>query len=338
MRWAATILLVACGGASAVSTSPDGGSSQTLPAADAGPQGPPDAGPPADCAGLVPVKMGAAYTFDVPTTTGQTCTASTSDGQGFMAAEAHDSNGTTWNIFATNGARWGNFNAGPIVFGQPTGFEGYSNSVDQYWTEGAEPKNFTPVDKNAVIAAGYTSGTIAIGTTAVHKVDATGNEVAQVATSLGGTPLAGAEDASGAVLAVVGVSGTAKGIWFDMTHATAGSPFTIGTGTSATARPLIGGGIAVSLDGKWTALVTPAGTQPAPSWLKDGLDFTIIRGSKAYGIVEQNAVHVVSPHGSACGQVQFLGVTSVTVGVDGTVIGSSGATGCTKVFWLGALK
>lgn len=336
MRWAAALLLVGCGGASTVPTSPDGGSSQTLPVADAGPQ---DAGPPADCAGLMPAKIGAAYTFDVPYTTGQTCTAATSDGTGFMAAEAHDANGTTWHIFATNGTQWGSFNLGPpILFGQPSGFEGYLNSADQYWGQGADPGNFTPVDKGSVIASAYSSGTIAIGTTAVHQVDATGNEVAQVAIPIAGTPLAGAQDASGAVLAIVGVSGSAKGIWFDMAHRTAGAPFTIGTGSSATARSLAGGGIAVALDGKWTALVTPAGTQAAPSWLKDGLAFTVIRGGKAYGIPEQNAVHVVSPQGSACGQVQFLGVTSVTVGVDGTVIGSSGTTGCTKVFWPGALK
>ncbi|MCA1829302.1 MAG: hypothetical protein LC689_20450 [Myxococcales bacterium] len=327
-------------------TGADAGSSQTLPVADAGPQdaGPIDAGPPPDCVGLVPSKVGPAYTFDVPYTAGQTCTAATSDGNGVMAAEAHDANGVTWNLFGTNGARQASFRAGPIVFGQPTGFEGYSAGVDQYWTEGGAPNYFAAVEKNALIQRAYGSGTIAIGATSsnvvVHKVDATGNEITQVPIALVGTPLAGAEDASGAVLAVVGVGGTAKGVWFDLTHGSAGTPFDLGAASSAAARGLIGGGVAVALDGHWKAVVNPnsATLVPAPAWLRDGAELVIVRGAKAYGLVEKNGVDVVSPQGSACGPVTFGGVTSVSVGFDGTVIGSTGAGGCTKVFWLGALK
>src|SRR5882762_7100512 len=99
MRWAAGTLLLAlaCGSASTVPNngSGDAGSPSTLPPADGGPAdagpgdaGPADAGPPPDCVGLVPSKLGAAYTFDVPYIAGQTCSAATSDGNGVIAAEA----------------------------------------------------------------------------------------------------------------------------------------------------------------------------------------------------------------------------------------------------------
>ena len=77
---------------------------------------------------------------------------------------------------------------------------------------------------------------------------------------------------------------------------------------------------------------------PAPAWLKDGAEVAIVRGAKAYGLIGKNVVDIASPAGSACGPVTFGGASSVSVGVDGTVIGSSGANGCTKIFWLGALK
>jgi hypothetical protein len=104
MRWAgwvAAIGLCACGGATHVpalggpgdggsgSTAGDAGSTDAGPAG-AGDAGPADAGPSADCIGIVPSSRGAAYTFDVPNSSGLVCSAATSDGQGILAAEAHD--------------------------------------------------------------------------------------------------------------------------------------------------------------------------------------------------------------------------------------------------------
>src|SRR5258706_6667331 len=123
MRWAAGVLIGiwACGGSSHVNTSnPDGGGGNTTPSdagspADAGPTdaGPADAGYAAECIGMVPTSTGAALTFTVPY--GVTCTAATSDGTGFLAAESHDGGSElTWNLYDTNGQWQGNFHGGAL--------------------------------------------------------------------------------------------------------------------------------------------------------------------------------------------------------------------------------
>src|SRR5205807_6282286 len=123
----------------------------------------------------------------------------------------------------------GNFKAGDALYPQPTGFEGYSSGWDTYWDTYGVQKNFAIVEPGALVQRAYGSGTIAIGTSSsgivVHKVDATGTEIAQASVSLSGVPLAGAEDASGAVLAIVTVRAAVdvRAVWFDLTHSTAGA-------------------------------------------------------------------------------------------------------------------
>ena len=356
MRWAgwaaAAALTMACGtsGPMGGNAPPDGGGGAVLPpaggASDGGPDaGPVDAGPPPDCLGLVPADAGPAYTFDVPSSAGLTCTAATSDGKGVIAAEAHDAKTTTWNEFGTNGAWNGNFGGGPEIFGQPDGFEGAFSGMVILWSESGAQQNFALVESGAVAAAAFGgAGTVAVGGSGgaivAHRIDAAGNETGRATASIAGTPVAAADDASGAVLGILTLNGVATGIWFDPTAGTAGAPFTIGAGTAATAKGLIGGGVAVALDGRWKATLQPndATLHPAPAWLHDGDGFAIIRGAKAYGVPRGGAVEVVSPKGSACGPLGFSGVGSVSIGADGTVIGSNAAASCTKVFWPGVLK
>ena len=47
---------------------------------------------------------------------------------------------------------------------------------------------------------------------------------------------------------------------------------------------------------------------------------------------------LVSTEGNLCGSMTLAGVTSVAIGADNSVIGSSGTGGCTKVFWRQLLK
>lgn len=366
MRWSGWVVwvaLCACGTSGTLSTAtmPDGGSPAIVPPSDGGAPGdggqadggPADAGPPADCIGLVPAKPGAAYTFDVPGATGMTCTAATTDGNGRLVAEAHASSATpgpddevTWNVFGATGSWVGNFKGSEAVVAQPSGFEGYASGWDTYWDKDGVQGNFAIVETGALIEKAYGSGSIAIGADSsgivVHRIDASGNEVGRANAAVSGKPLSGADDASGAVLAVVGSGGVARGVWFDLARMTAGAAFDIGPATTATARALIGGGIAVALDGHWSALLQPgdATVHAPPAWLTDGKDFAIVRGARAYALFapQSNAFDIVSAAGSACGPATFPGVASVLVGADGTVIGSSGAGGCTKVFWSGALK
>jgi len=371
MRWAgwvAAIGLCACGGATHLpavggpgdsgsgSTAGDAGPSDAGPA-DAGDAGPADAGPSADCIGIVPSSTGTAFTFDVPYSSGLVCSAATSDGQGILAAEAHDA-GTppvasafNWSVFGTNGAFRGSFpNGSSALVPQPVGFEGYSAGDVYLWGEYGGGGPFTPVEQGAVVSPAFGSGSISIGAAAsgvsVHRIDANANDTgsgsAQVTFPF--TPWAGAEDQSGAILAVLQSGGSAKGIWFDLARGTSSAAFDLGAASrGALARSLAGGGIAVRLDGHWAATVNPFETTPAPApaWLsRDGTDFTLARGGKAYAVVQSgsNAVELVAIAGSSCGQLAFTGMSSVAVGADGTVVGATGANGCTKIFWRGALK
>lgn len=337
-------------GSNTDSTAQDGGVSDAGPA-DAGA---PDAGPTADCAGLVPGSLGTSLTFDVPGS-GKSCVAATSDGNGMIVAESHDAGTSpaafedvTWNVFDVRGAWQGNFVGGFAIFPQATGFEGYSQGFDTYWNQYGSPGPFVPMETRFLLVPGYTSGTVAFGVStngiAVHRIDGSGNEVAKGSADLSGSfdILGGAEDASGAVVVIFqGNTGT-RFLWFDPSlHQSVAASTVGGAVHEAIARPLLGGGVAVRLDGRWTATVKPAdGTvHPAPAWLSDGTDFTRARGGKAYALWSGgNAVDLVSPQGNACGRLPFPGVTTVSLGADGTAIGGNGGTGCTKVFWPGALR
>jgi len=104
--------VAACGGAAPVGNAgPDGGGNVVVP--DGGGNGPPDAGPSADCEGLVPDAPRTAFTFDVvPSDSTDTCEATAIDGEGVVAAWARNSATTIWYEFAPNyGARYGSFSA-----------------------------------------------------------------------------------------------------------------------------------------------------------------------------------------------------------------------------------
>jgi hypothetical protein len=280
------------------------------------------------------------------------CVAVTSDGAGILAAEAHDA-GTDvvdWSEFGANGALQGSFRGPLTLIPQPVGFEGYSAGSVRFWDEGGGGFKYTPVEQGAVVSRTFASGTISVGATAsgvsVHRIDqdcvATGSGSAQL--NFPFTPWAGAEDQGGAILAVLQSGGSAKGIWFDLGRGTSSAAFDLGAAShGALARSLAGGGIAVRLDGHWAATVRPFETTASspPAWLnRDGTDFTLVRGGQAYAVVQSgdSSIELVSIAGNACGQLAFPGVSNLAVGADGTVIGASGANGCTKVFWRGALK
>ena len=316
----------------------DGGNGNPAPS-DGGPPapdaGPADAGYAAECVGVMPGSTGAALTFTVPY--GATCTSSTSDGTGVLVAETHDASSLKWNLFDTNGQWMGNFSGGTPLHPQPSGFQGYSGGCDYWWKNNGDPKMFVPLEPDAIVESAFSTGTIAVGTgVVVHRVDATGQETARAQATIPGTPWAAAEDQSGAILAIV----QGKGVWFDLSSSTAGKPFDLGPGSQAIARALSGGGIAVRLDGHWAGVVNPGQTSltAAPAWLPDNSDFALVRGGKAYAILQaSNEIQLVSTLGNMCGTVRFS-ASNLSVGADGTVIGSSGAGGCTKIFWRSALK
>ena len=344
MRWAGWLLAfwVACGGTG----SGGGGGSDVV--TDGGVVT--DGAVAADCVGLIPaVPPGTAIAFDVPSNANDpvTCGRSTVDGAGFIAAFVpSQTKPQQWMAFDPNGMRWGTFDVPTELFAQPKGFMGLSGAIEfvTLWDSGGSG----PPSSTAATAIGPAFGTGAIALSAdtasltVTKVDEHVDKVASATVAGTFAPRTAAEDSSGAVLVLTGGGSAINGTWIDMAKQTAGQPFAVGTATSVKARPLLGGGIAIQLDGHWAGVVRPgeAALRPAPAWLGDSRDFIPARGGNAYALMPNsgNAVGIVSAQGNSCGSVAYPGVTAVSVGIDGTVVGSTGTAGCTKYVWRNALR
>lgn len=347
MRWAvwAAAGLLACGGSRETSAPADGGGS-VGPAdagspSDGGADGGVDAGGYSgpDCTGIAPASTGGGLTFDAPA---GACSVTAGDGTGVIAALGGSPGGAFWEYDA-RGAQTGAFQSS-IALPQASGFVGVVQSqsgkaiaaFDKY----GNPAIGVPLASDAVVTPAWHGGAIAFsgGSALTAQVfDASANLLTTVSESGAFTALGGAQDAGGKLLALVG---GVRGVWLDPSSGAAGAPFTVGSGSAVLARALAGGGVAVRLDGRWTATLQPGDPtlHPAPAWLRDGDDFSLVRGGKAYAIARGASVDFVSTLGNDCGSTAFTGQAAIAFGVDGTVIGSSGAGGCTKVFWPGLLK
>jgi len=359
MRWASGLsvliaMAAACGGpsrpeeAAGSAGAPDGGS-----VADGGMDPGADAGTPADCAGLLPAAPGTAFSFDVlQADSGQSCDLAAIDGEGVVAAAAHTGTSPTWYEFAPDyGGGSGSFGS-PVAIPQPSGFLGLwgagSNLDVAHFTQDGELENPVPLGGGAaLLAPAFADGAISLSagpgslTVRKHGADATALGTATIQGAW--VPLAAAEDAGGLVLALASDGGGGvSGFWVNLASGTAGQPFTAGAGSAAFARPLQGGGVAVRIDGRWAGIVRPGQSTPQepPAWLGDAADFALARGGKAYALLpgSGNTVGIASLQGSFCGTVAFPGVSAISLGSDGTVVGATGTRGCTKYVWRGALR
>ncbi len=350
MRWAGwwwtgvfCSVSVACGGGS-----PSGSAAVTTPDG-----GPPDAGPTADCSDLLPAPPGAAVTFDIAGNPGEICTTAVGDGEGVFAGDSQPASQSLkrWFEFSPPyGQHGGSFQA-PEIIAQPKGFIGllYGTPVNlALWDSGGTPLHTEPVGTAGAVVLGraFGSGVVSLSSGSialtVRKHDAGAIEVASAIVAGAFTPRAAAEDASGAVLALTGSGTTISGLWVDLAKGTAGQSFAVGSGSDVIARPLLGGGVAVQIDGRWAGLIEPGESvlRSAPPWLGNVADFAPVRGGKAYALFPQggNVIGIVSPQGTSCGSVTFPGVSNVSVGLDGSAIGGTGARGCTKVVWRNVLR
>jgi hypothetical protein len=343
MRWAGWLLAfwVACGGPS----SGGGGGTEVVTDGGTGTDG----GVAAECVGLVPTPSGTAIAFDITSNANDpmTCGLSIVDGAGSIAASAPtQSDPVQWKTFGPNGAYGGTFDTSSLLLPQPEGFMGLSGQISFVTLWDGYGKGDMKSTAATAIGPAFGSGAIALSADSasltVIKVDEHVNEVATATVAGTFVPRTAAEDSSGAVLALTGRGSAINGIWLDMAKQTAGQPFAVGTATSVKARPLLGGGIAIQLDGRWAGVVRPgeAALRPAPAWLGDSRDFIAARGGNAYAVIPNsgNSLGIVSAQGNSCGSVAFPGVTAVSVGIDGTVVGSTGTAGCTKYVWRNALR
>jgi hypothetical protein len=347
MRWGLLLATVcACGGSGgSASIATDAGSDAGL--TDAGTF---DAGPADDCTGVVPTVPASASAFDVGAAPGQSCSSAFTDSTGVIAAESHtgavsgDAAQVDWHEFDARGITAGSFTGGASLSPQASGFLGLQGALSSlnfdWWSGTGSLENLMPVGDGTAgvaVATGFPSGAIVARNTGtnivVQSFDANANLVNSVPITTSATVLAVAQDQGGQVLVVLS---NGQGVWVDLAAGSSSTPFSIGTGTAAIARALIGGGVAVRFDGHWTAVVNSANTilLPAPSWLTDGSDFTIARGGKAYAVTTPGSNVIPLAVGqTTCGAITLPSASSVSVGLEGTVIGSSGPNGCSKIFW-----
>ena len=139
------------------------------------------------------------------------------------------------------------------------------------------------------------------------------------------------------------------GRWYALNLAAISAPFDLSPHgkSKPVVRPLVGGGAGVQLDGAWVASVRSGvgAVDNPPSWLSShkNYDLQIIRQGRAYALIPRagalphDTLDLYSGAGDRCGSVKFP-AEGLSMGPDGTVIGSSGEGGCTHPFWSGLLR
>lgn len=162
-------------------------------------------------------------------------------------------------------------------------------------------------------------------------------------------------------------AGSTAGRWLDAN----GAPLTpifqaripsLGT-ESRVLSPLMGGGLALRLDGTWAARFESGASEASapPSWLAQRRGrLHIVRGGKAYALLPpaptapvcRQQVEVLAPDGTLCGTLAFdtpegACVTSpLVLGADGSILQQqlqasppeNGMNGCTQKGWPGILR
>jgi Divergent InlB B-repeat domain len=322
--------------------------------------------PSTDCVDIVPAQLGPSVSATV---SGGVCDNQTSDGQGNVAADTVGH----WFIFSAAGQQLGDYVAETAI-PQDRGFQGVE--VRGSGTPPSQALVFRNPDGTS--AAQTTVGST--GATHAWRVSGEGSVV--ISQICGGKPPGGidvirfdgngklssrgsipggcsggfavaAGEAGGSTLVLlsggrnVGLGADVVGRWID----SAGNPqtdfFAVASGARQGAvRALIGGSVALQLDGTWIGTVANGSTKidAPPQWLTENAshDFTIVRNRRAYALLprgsgNENVVTLYSAQGNRCGTVTFP-VGGITTGVDGTAIGASGAGGCTKTWWPGLLR
>jgi len=342
---------------------PDGG------AADAGA---PDAGgaggTASACEGIVPPQNPTGRSVRVARAPGGVCWNFTSDQQGTVAGESHAGDSTPrWQLWSADGKQSGACTADFGFFGQPAGFSGTvresSSTFFLRWSPScAEQKRmllggagcrghaFFAVGGGNLVLGGCGSGSLT-----ASRFDRDGNLVATQAVADKLLDAAGLIDAQGRAVVVawpgnsIGFKSRFVGRWLDASlHPTTDWFELPGSGDSAFLRPLIGGGAAMQASSSWVAVLGSgeAGWRGPPGWLGSHPlhDVIAVRQGRGYALVPKfgasaarDELELFSASGDRCGAGKFQ-AEGLAVGVDGTVIGTSGDDGCTMTWWPGILR
>jgi hypothetical protein len=323
--------------------------------------------PTADCADVVPAQLGASVSA---TLSAGTCENQTSDGEGNVAADAAGH----WFVFSAAGKQLGDYVAESAI-PQDRGFQGIEfrgaaappaqvlatrnpdGTVAAETAVGAGAATHAwRISSAGSVVVSQTCGLQLPGSIQVLRIDESGKVSSRgsIPGGCSGGMATGVGDASGSTFVLltggrnVGLGSDVVARWIDAAGNAQTDFFAVANGSprQTVVRSLIGGGVAIQLDGTWIGTVASAATKvdAPPQWLAENAnhDFTIVRNRRAYallprGSADANVMTLYSAQGNRCGTVTFP-VGGLTTGVDGTAIGASGAAGCTKTWWPGLLR
>ena len=312
------------------------------------------------CEGVMPTSVPPPVTVTNPHGGGDVCWNATADLAGDIAAESHPASmgaawRGTWQVWSKTGASIGRFgDVGGDVVGEPNGFAATNRDDHVVYSPAGQETKRSKLTGNCTAEAFFsmTGGSVVLercgGDLKAYRFDAKGNQTARASVGPAATSAA-IVDAQDRTLVVAGGAPGFGARWFDAGLKPASDVFGIpgGGGTAVIVRPLIGGGAAVQIDGRWVATVQSGkgDADAAPGWLAGhrNYDLQIIRGAMAYAFIPRqgasphNALDLFSGTGERCGTQSFP-ADGLSMGPDGTVIGSSGPGGCSHPFWSALLR
>ncbi|MFL5275711.1 MAG: hypothetical protein ACJ79T_04490 [Myxococcales bacterium] len=356
---------------------PDAGAGATGATADLCPGTPSATSAPVDgCSGVVPAALGSSFSFIAsdPNTIAP-CTSTAGDESGNVAVAFGDINGGTrfWHLYGRDGTDRGRLTAYDL-YPQGCGFEGVFNVAEMSdavgsWSPDTARKRGPPAGGD-IIARTYRAspqGMLTVLKSCSFFTDASSIEIQRVgpaadliarlhidSTCTGSIVAAAGTDAVGNILllAVGDVEGrgfapdalTAR--WYDFDLSPLTNWFLVAGTASRSSRyataALVGGGIAIQVDGAWTLAIASGQpvANPAPAFLAANgpASVALVRGARAYAVLPVGgALRLYSAAGELCGSLSFPG-TSLTMGADGSVIAASGTRQCTKTVWPALLR
>ena len=352
------------GGPSADAGTPDAGTPDAgTPDAGGGGGG----GAAASCDGIVPAQNPTGRAATVGHAVGEVCWNFTSDQQGTVAGESHSNGTPRWQLWSPDGKQSGSCTADFGFFGQPSGFSGtVSESSSTFlvrWSASCAEQKRTLLGGNgcrgqaffAVGGGNLVLGGCGGGALTASRFDANGSLVASGPVSDKLLDAWGIIDAQGRALVVawpgdaIGVKSHFIGRWLDQAmHPTTDWFALPGSGNSTFLRPLIGGGAVMQASDAWVAVIASgeAGWRGPPPFLQSHPlhDVVVIRQGRGYALIPKfgasgarDELELFSASGDLCGTGKFE-AEGLAVGVDGSVIGSSGEGGCTMTWWPGVLR
>jgi hypothetical protein len=358
-------------------SAPDAGGGAIGATADVCPGTPPVSSARVDgCSGVVPAALGTSFSFvaNEPSTIAP-CTSTTGDESGNVAVAFGDINGGTrfWRLHGRDGTDRGRITAYDL-YPQGCGFEGVFNVAEMSdavgsWSPDTARKQGPPAGGD-IIARTYRAspqGMLTVIKSCSFLTDAASIEMQRVgpaadliakihidtACASSGVAAAGTDAVGNVLLLAVGdvegqglPPGALTARWYDFDLSPLTNWFLVASAASRSSRyataPLIGGGIAIQVDGAWTFAI-PSGqpvANPAPAFLaaNGGASVALVRGARAYAVLPgEGTLRLYSSAGDLCGSLSFP-ATSLTVGADGSVIAASGTRQCTKTVWPALLR